>query len=77
MLAQADIQAQKIRGQAQAQATAVYAHAYQQDPEFFNFYMRLQAYKRTIKDDNSVIVLGPDSGFLKYFDGLKEAVKKP
>lgn len=77
MLAQADIQAQKIRGEAQAEATAIYARAYQQDPEFFNFYLRLQVYKRTIKHDNSVIVLGPDSGFLKYFDGLKEAVKKP
>jgi len=77
MLAQADIQAQKIRGKAQAEATAVYARTYQQDPEFFNFYLRLQAYKRTIKNDNSVIVLGTDSGFLKYFDGLKEAAKKP
>lgn len=76
-LARADVQAQKIRGQAQAQVTAVYARAYEQDPEFFNFYMRLQSYKRTIKNDNSVIVLGPDSGFLKYFDGLKETVKKP
>ncbi|MGA9855896.1 MAG: protease modulator HflC [Gammaproteobacteria bacterium] len=76
-LAQADIQAQKVRGDAQAEATAIYARAYAQDPEFFNFYMRLQAYKRTIKNDNSVIVLGPDSGFLKYFDGLKEAAKKP
>jgi membrane protease subunit HflC len=77
MLAQADIQAQKIRGQAQSDATAVYARASQQDPEFFDFYMRLQSYKRTIKNDNSVFVLGPDSGFLKYFDGLKEAAKKP
>lgn len=77
LLAQADIQAQKIRGEAQAQATAINARAYQQDPEFFSFYMRLQAYKRTIKNDNSVIVLGADSGFLKYFDGLKEPVKKP
>ena len=68
MLAHADIQAQKIRGQAQAEATAIYARAYQQDPEFFSFYLRLQAYRRTIKNDNSVIVLGPDSGFLKYFD---------
>lgn len=77
MLAQADIQAQKIRGQAQAEAAAIYARAYAQDPEFFNFYMRLQAYKRTIKKDNSVIVLGADSEFLKYFDVLKETTKKP
>jgi modulator of FtsH protease HflC len=77
MLAQAGIQAQKIRGQAQAEATEIYARAYRQDPEFFTFYQSLQTYRRTIKDKNSVIVLGPDSGFLKYFDGLKASANKP
>lgn len=71
ILAKAEIQAQSIRGQAQAEAAAVYARAYNQDPEFFRFYRSLQAYKRVIQDHNSIIVLGPDSGFLKYFDGLK------
>ncbi|MGH8403268.1 MAG: protease modulator HflC, partial [Gammaproteobacteria bacterium] len=71
ILARADIQAQTIRGQAEAEAAAIYARAYNEDPEFFRFYRSLEAYKRTIKNSNSVIVLGPDSGFLKYFDGLK------
>jgi membrane protease subunit HflC len=71
ILAKADIQAETLRGQADAEATAIYARAYAQDPEFFRFYRSLQAYKRTLQKDNSVIVLGPDSGFLKYFDGLK------
>ncbi|MDE2234707.1 MAG: protease modulator HflC [Gammaproteobacteria bacterium] len=77
MLAQADIQAQQIRGQAQAEASAIYARAYAEDPEFFDFYMRLQAYRRAIQAHNSVIVLGRDSGFLKYFDGLKASASKP
>ncbi|MGH8281348.1 MAG: SPFH domain-containing protein [Gammaproteobacteria bacterium] len=71
ILAKTEIQAQTIRGQAQAQAAAIYARAYNQDPEFFRFYRSLQAYRRAIKNNNSIIVLGPDSGFLKYFDGLK------
>lgn len=71
ILAKAEVQAQTIRGQAQAEAAAIYAHAYNQDPEFFRFYRSLQAYKLAIQNHNSVIVLGPDSGFLKYFDGLK------
>lgn len=71
ILAKAEIQAQTIRGQAQAEAAAIYARAYNQDPEFFRFYRGLQAYKHAIKNNNSIIVLGPDSGFLKYFDGLK------
>lgn len=78
ILAKAEVQAQTIRGQAQAEAAAIYARAYNQDPEFFRFYRSLQAYKRTIQNHNSVIVLGPDSGFLKYFDGLKApAAKQP
>jgi membrane protease subunit HflC len=68
ILAKADVQAQTIRGQAQAEAAAIYARAYNQNPEFFRFYRSLQAYKRTIKNNNSVIVLGPGSPFLKYFD---------
>ncbi|MGH8283450.1 MAG: protease modulator HflC [Gammaproteobacteria bacterium] len=71
ILAKAEIRAQTIHGQAEAQAAAIYARAYNEDPEFFRFYRSLEAYKRTIKADNSVIVLGPDSGFLKYFDRLK------
>lgn len=71
LLAKADVQAQTLRGQAEADAAAIYASAYKQDPEFYRFYRSLQAYKQTIKKGNSVIVLGPDSGFLKYFDGLK------
>ncbi len=76
LLSQADIKAQKIRGEAQAEASAIYARAYREDPDFFLFYLRLQAYRRAIKAGNSVIVLGSDSGFLKYFDGLKQAANK-
>ena len=71
ILAKAEIQAETIRGQAQAEATAIYARAYNQDPEFFRLYRNLQAYRRTIKGHNSVIVLGAGNGFLKYFDGLE------
>lgn len=71
LLAKASVQAQTIRGQAEADAAAIYARAYRQDPKFYRFYRHLQAYQQTIKKGNSVIVLGPDSGFLKYFDGLK------
>ncbi|MHB8424464.1 MAG: protease modulator HflC [Gammaproteobacteria bacterium] len=71
ILAQAETRAQTIRGQAVAEATAIYARAYRQDPEFFRFYRSLEAYRRVIRKNNSIIVLGPDSGFLKYFDGLQ------
>lgn len=78
ILAKAEVQAQGIRGQAQAEAAAIYARAYNQNPDFFRFYRSLQAYKRVIKNDNSVIVLSPGSGFLKYFNGqMPPAGKQP
>lgn len=71
ILAQTDSQVQKIRGAAQAAAAEIYARAYRQDPGFFRFYRSLETYRRVIKSGNSVIVLGPDSEFLKYINNYK------
>jgi len=66
--ADADRDAAKIRGEGDAQAAAIYAQAYSQDPEFFAFYRSLQAYRKAFANGKSVLILKPDSGFLKYFD---------
>ena len=51
-----------------AQAAAIYAQAYGQDPEFFAFYRSLGAYRKSFDDGKGVLVLKPDSEFLKYFN---------
>ncbi|WP_329742962.1 protease modulator HflC [Dyella sp. A6] len=66
--ADADRDAAKIRGEGDAQAAAIYAQAYSQDPEFFAFYRSLQAYRTAFANGKSVLILKPDSGFLKYFN---------
>ena len=66
--AEAEREAAKVRGEGDAQAAAVYAQAYGQDPEFFAFYRSLAAYRKSFQDGKGVLVLKPDSEFLKYFN---------
>jgi membrane protease subunit HflC len=66
--AEADRDAAKVRGEGDAQAAAIYAQAYEQDPEFFAFYRSLAAYRKSFQDGKGVLVLKPDSEFLKYFN---------
>ncbi|MEM6889389.1 MAG: protease modulator HflC [Pseudomonadota bacterium] len=59
-------EAEIIRGQADAERNAIFAQAFGQDPEFFEFYRSLTAYERSLKGTNSTMVLSPDSEFFNY-----------
>ena len=50
ILADAYRAAQKIKGEGDAKASAIYAHAYGQNPEFYAFYRSLEAYKATFRN---------------------------
>jgi len=60
--------AQEIMGKADAEATRIYAQAYNMDPDFYSFVKTLEIYKDVLDDKNSLI-LSTDSEFLKYFKG--------
>ena len=66
ILAQAYREAQRLKGDGDAKATATYATAYQGNPEFYAFYRSLEAYKSTFNKKNDVMVLDPSSEFFKY-----------
>jgi membrane protease subunit HflC len=55
---------QEIMGRADAEATGIYASAYNRDPGFFEFMRTLEAYKRTINDQN-IMIMTTDSDFYK------------
>ena len=55
------------RGKGDAERNRIFAEAYTRDPEFFEFYRSLQAYRTAIGDTDSSLVLSPDSEFFKYF----------
>lgn len=64
-LAQADADAQRIRGKAEAEATRTYADAHGTDPEFYELMRTLEAYKKFL-DNQTTILLSGDSELLKF-----------
>ena len=60
--------AQEIKGKADAEATIIYAGAYQRDPEFYSFVQTLEIYRDAL-DKESSLILSTDSEFLKYLKG--------
>ncbi|MBE7940253.1 MULTISPECIES: protease modulator HflC [Ramlibacter] len=62
--------AQKIKGEGDAQAAAVYAEAFGRDPQFAQFYRSLEAYKASFNKKGDVLVVDPaSSDFFKAFRG--------
>ncbi|WP_187430226.1 Modulator of FtsH protease HflC [Roseobacter fucihabitans] len=55
-----------IRGEADAERNAIFAAAFGADPEFFEFYRSLTAYERSLRGENSTMVMSPDSEFFNY-----------
>ena len=74
--ADAQRDAAKVRGDGDAQAAQIYAQAYNQDPEFFAFYRSLQAYKTSFEDGKGMLILKPDSEFMRYFSQPAAAGKR-
>ena len=73
ILAEAFRDAQKVMGDGDAKAAAIYAESFGRDPQFAQFYRRLEAYKATFRSKSDVMVLDPDSDF---FSALRSAGKK-
>ncbi|MEJ5218486.1 protease modulator HflC [Cognatishimia sp. D5M38] len=58
--------AEIIRGEADANRNAIFAEAYGADAEFFQFYRSLAAYRASLLEGNSTMVISPDSEFFNY-----------
>jgi len=67
ILADAQRDAQKVRGDGDAKAIETYANAYDQDKNFFVFYRSLQAYRDALTGNNTSFVLNPNSSFFRFF----------
>ena len=65
IVAEAEEQAAQTRGQGDAEAIAIYANALNQDPEFFAFRRRLEAYVKVLQQGD-MLVISPESEFFKY-----------
>jgi len=75
ILADAYREAEEIKGNGDAIATATYANAYSKDPEFYDFTRSLKAYQSTFESKSDILLINPDSDFFKYLDNSKAKIK--
>jgi modulator of FtsH protease HflC len=68
LMATAARDAQRLRGEGDAQASRIFAQAYTKSPEFYSFYRSLQAYRASLAQDGDVWVVSPDGEFFKYLN---------
>jgi len=64
-------QAEIIRGEADAERNIIFAAAFGADPEFFEFYRSLAAYRKALQGQGSSMVMSPDSDFFNYLKSDK------
>jgi membrane protease subunit HflC len=69
IIAEAYRDAQKIKGEGDAKASALYADAFGRDPQFAQFYRSLEAYRASFRNRSDVMVVDPSSEFFKAMRG--------
>jgi len=71
LLANAQREAENIRGRGDAESADIYAQSYGKNPEFYAFHRSLQAYQTAFEKTQDTLVLKPDSDFFRYFNSEK------
>lgn len=72
IVAAATRDAEIIRGTGDAERNRIFAAAFGQDPEFFEFYRSMDAYRTALTNTGTTMVLSPDSAFFRYFGSSGE-----
>ena len=68
ILANAERDSQILRGEGDNEAYQIYSKAFNKDKEFYGFIRSMEAYKKTLADSDTRLILSPDSEFFKYFE---------
>jgi membrane protease subunit HflC len=63
--------AQTIKGEGDASAARIYADTFSKNKNFYDFYRSLEAYKKSFKSKEDIMVLDADTEFFKYLNGTK------
>ncbi len=67
ILANAQRDAEIVKGEGDKTAIKTYADAFNKDKDFYGFIRSMEAYRNTLSDPETRLILSPDSGFFKYF----------
>lgn len=68
ILANSSRDAQILRGEGDNEAIKIYAEAFNKDKEFYGFIRSMEAYKNTLANEDTRLILSPDSSFFQYFE---------
>ena len=69
IMAEAQRDSQILRGDGDEIAIKTYAGAFNKDKEFYDFIRSMEAYRNTLANPETRLILSPDSQFFKYFKG--------
>jgi len=67
LIAESTSRAEQVRGEGDAERNRIFAEAFGKDPDFFGFYRSMQAYEAGLKQNDTRLLLKPDSDFFRYF----------
>ena len=67
ILSEAQREAQETRGAGDSEAIRIYADSFGQDAEFFAFYRSMEAYRKSMGQQDTSMVLSPNSSFFRFF----------
>jgi membrane protease subunit HflC len=70
IIAEAQRDSQVLRGEGDNQAFRIIAEATGRDADFYSFYRTLQAYRDSLRNEDTTMVLSPTGDFFKYFGTL-------
>ena len=71
LLAEAEKQSEILRGEGDGARAAIFNSVANQDPEFYSFYRSLQAYRNSLRGEDTTMVLNPNSDFFRFFGDIR------
>jgi membrane protease subunit HflC len=77
LLAEAQRDSEILRGEGDKEAIKIYAEAFNKDKEFYAFIRSMEAYRNTLSDPNTQMILSPHSDFLRYLGDSSNARAQP
>ncbi|MDQ2634578.1 MAG: protease modulator HflC [Pseudomonadota bacterium] len=77
IVAEARKESEILRGEGEAERNAIFAEAFERDPDFFEFYRSMIAYSNALLGTGTTMVLSPDSDFFRYFLSKQGGAAQP
>lgn len=77
LIAEAQRDAEILRGQGDAERNRIFGEAFSRDPGFFEFYRSMSAYAASLASQDTTLVLSPTSEFFRYFKNADGTVPPP